>query len=76
MVLAVRTFYWHCDACALEITHAIFFYGTWLRERCEQDHDLGYHLMKRVAVVLMARLDVQLEESAQLMMGMLRVAGI
>ena len=23
-------------------TKAIFFYGTWLRESCERDHDFGY----------------------------------
>jgi CRP-like cAMP-binding protein len=36
---------------ALEPTKTIFFYGTRLREECEQDHELGYQLMKRVAAV-------------------------
>lgn len=44
-------YYLHLSARALEPTQAIFFYGTRLREQCEQDHDLGYELMKRVAEV-------------------------
>lgn len=49
-------YYWHFDARAVEPTRAIFFYGTRLRERCEDDHDLGYELIKRTAQVLMQRL--------------------
>lgn len=41
----------HLGAHAVEPTRTIFFYGTRLRERCEQDHELGYELMKRVAEV-------------------------
>ena len=47
---------WHFDARAVEETEAIFFYGTVLRARCEDDHDLGYELMLRVATVVMQRL--------------------
>jgi hypothetical protein len=32
-------------------TRTIFFYGTRLREQCEQDHEFGYQLMKRIAEV-------------------------
>ncbi len=39
----------HLSARAVEPTRTIFFYGTRLREQCEQDHELGYQLMKRVA---------------------------
>lgn len=35
---------------ALEATAAIFFHGTRLREQCEENHDLGYELMSRMAV--------------------------
>ena len=35
-------YYLHSSARALEPTKTIFFYGTRLREQCEQDHDLGY----------------------------------
>jgi len=32
------------------------FYGTWLREYSNQDHDLGYELMKRMTEVVIRRL--------------------
>ena len=41
----------HFTARALEPTTTIFFYGTRLREQCEQDHELGYQLMRRIANV-------------------------
>jgi CRP/FNR family cyclic AMP-dependent transcriptional regulator len=40
----------------LEPTTAIFFYGTQLREQCEANHDLGYELMSRMAVVMLHRI--------------------
>ena len=46
----------HLGARAVEPTRTIFFYGTRLREQCEQDHELGYELMKRVAEVTTERL--------------------
>jgi CRP/FNR family transcriptional regulator, cyclic AMP receptor protein len=49
-------YYWHFDARAVEPTTAIFFYGTRLREQCEEDHDLGYELMKRMTQVVIQRL--------------------
>jgi CRP-like cAMP-binding protein len=49
-------YYWHFDARAVEDTEAVFFYGTPLREECEADHDLGYEMVKRVARVMMERL--------------------
>jgi CRP-like cAMP-binding protein len=39
------------SAHALESTRTIFFYGTHLRKQCEQDHELGYQLMQRIAEV-------------------------
>ncbi len=48
--------YWHFDARALEPVKAISFYGTRLREQCDRDHDFGYELMKRMAAVLIQRL--------------------
>jgi CRP-like cAMP-binding protein len=47
---------WHFDALALEPTETIFLYGTPLREECETDHELGYELFKRMARVMMQRL--------------------
>lgn len=49
-------YYLHLSARALEPTKTIFFYGTRLREQCEQDHDLGYQLMKRIAEVVIQHL--------------------
>jgi CRP/FNR family cyclic AMP-dependent transcriptional regulator len=47
---------WHFAARSLTPTKAIFFYGTWLRERCDQDPRLGLELMKRVTAVIVRRL--------------------
>lgn len=41
---------------AIEPTDAIFFYGTILREYCERDPSLGYELFKRMAPVMLRRL--------------------
>jgi CRP-like cAMP-binding protein len=41
----------HFSARALEPTRTIFFYGPRLREQCEQDHEMGYQIMKRIAEV-------------------------
>jgi CRP-like cAMP-binding protein len=49
---------WHFDARALEPTTAIFVYGTRLREACEQDPAFGYELMKRMAQVVIQRLQI------------------
>jgi CRP/FNR family cyclic AMP-dependent transcriptional regulator len=49
-------YYLHQSARALEPTRTICFYGTRLREQCEQNHELGYQLMKRIAEVLIQRL--------------------
>jgi CRP-like cAMP-binding protein len=47
---------WHFDARAVETTSAIFFYGTRLRDECEEDPAFGYELMRRVAAVVIKRL--------------------
>ena len=47
---------WRFDARALEPVKAIFFYGTRLREHCEEEPLFGYELMKRVAQVAIERL--------------------
>jgi CRP-like cAMP-binding protein len=46
----------HLSARTVEPTRAIFFYGTKLRQRCEDDHDLGYEIVKRVAEAAIQRL--------------------
>lgn len=47
---------WNFTARTITPVKAVFFYGTWLRERSETDLALGYELMKRTALVLTRRL--------------------
>ena len=47
---------WNFDARAVKPTKAIIFFATTLREQCEKDPRLGYELMKRVAKVVINRL--------------------
>jgi CRP/FNR family cyclic AMP-dependent transcriptional regulator len=51
-------YYWHFGARAVEPTNAIFFYGTRLREQCDENPAFGYDLMKRVAGVVIKRLQI------------------
>jgi CRP/FNR family cyclic AMP-dependent transcriptional regulator len=46
----------HFAAKALEATRAICLDGKCLRDKCEEDHDLGYELMKRFSAVMIQRL--------------------
>lgn len=46
----------HFNARALTQVRAICFYGTRLRRQCEEDHELGFELMKRVSQVTITRL--------------------
>jgi CRP/FNR family cyclic AMP-dependent transcriptional regulator len=39
------------------LTRAIALDGKCLREKCEKDHDLGYEIMKRFAVIIAERLE-------------------
>ena len=48
---------WHFDARALRPTRALSFDGKCLREKCEEDHDLGYEILKRFANVVTERLE-------------------
>jgi CRP-like cAMP-binding protein len=49
-------YFWHFTARALEPVEAIFIYATPLRDECETDHELGYELIKRMAEVMLRRL--------------------
>ncbi len=55
-------YYWHFSAEARTPVTAIFFYGTRLRERCEEDPALGYELMKRVSEIVIHRLQQTRQE--------------
>jgi len=47
---------WHFSGRVFEPTRAIALDGKCLRAKGETDHDLGYELMKRVAQIMMERL--------------------
>ena len=53
----VPPYKWHFDARAVELTRAIALDGKCLREKCETDHDLGYEIMRRFALVIAERLE-------------------
>jgi CRP/FNR family transcriptional regulator, cyclic AMP receptor protein len=59
-------YYWHYSARAVEPTNAIFFYGTRLRQHCEEDPAFGYDLMKRVAAIVINRLQISRVQLLQL----------
>jgi CRP-like cAMP-binding protein len=48
---------WRFRAQARTVTRVIALDGRCLREKCEEDHDLGYELLKRFADVVGQRLD-------------------
>jgi len=58
-------YYWHFDARATKPTKAIFFYGTWLRENCERDHDFGYEMMMRMSAIMIERLQATRRKLAE-----------
>ncbi len=43
---------WHADALSTQLTRALALDGKCLRTKCEQDHDLGYELMTRFAILM------------------------
>ena len=49
-------YHWHFDARAVELTRAIALDGKCLRTKCEEDHNLGYELLRRFANVVMQHL--------------------
>jgi CRP/FNR family cyclic AMP-dependent transcriptional regulator len=53
----VPPYKWHFDARAIEVTRAIALDGKCLRGKCEEDHDLGYEIMKRFALITAERLE-------------------
>jgi CRP/FNR family transcriptional regulator, cyclic AMP receptor protein len=52
----VPPYRWQFDARAVELTRAIALDGQCLRGKCEEDPRLGYELMKRIAPIIVQRL--------------------
>ena len=44
-----QPYHWHLDARALDLTRVISLDVQGLMDRCNQDHDFGYELMRRYA---------------------------
>jgi len=62
---------WRFSARAVEPTRAIFFYGTWLRAQFEQHPGLADELMRRMAQLVVERLQatqLQLVEISEVAM--------
>lgn len=53
----VPPYKWHFDARAVELTRAVVLDGKCLREKCQEDTELGYELMKRIALIIAERLE-------------------
>jgi CRP-like cAMP-binding protein len=51
---------WHFDARAMELVRVIALDGKCLRLKCEEDHHLGYELLKRFAHIVTKRFDATL----------------
>jgi CRP/FNR family cyclic AMP-dependent transcriptional regulator len=52
----IPPYHWKFDARAVEDSRAIALDGQCLRRKCEEDHDLGYELLKRFAHIMEERL--------------------
>ena len=52
----VPPYYWHFDARVVEPTRAIALDGECLRKKSEDNHELGYQLLKRFFNVISSRL--------------------
>jgi CRP-like cAMP-binding protein len=52
----IPPYHWKFDARAVDETRALALDGQCLRTKCEEDHDLGYELLKRFAQIMEERL--------------------
>lgn len=59
-------YYWHFTARTTKRTKAVFFYGTRIRQLCDEDPVLGCELMKRIAAVVIERLQATRKELLEL----------
>lgn len=50
-------YHWKFHARAAQVVRAIALDGKCLRSKCEQNHDLGYDLLKRFSQIMNRRLD-------------------
>jgi CRP/FNR family transcriptional regulator, cyclic AMP receptor protein len=69
-------YYLHFDARAVTPTKTLFFYGTRLRELCEENHDLGYQLMTRFTEIIIKRLQAARRELVEHKQMLSEMSGI
>jgi CRP-like cAMP-binding protein len=48
--------HWQFDCRAVDTVQGVAFDAEWLRNQCEQDHELGYHLLRHLLAVVAGRL--------------------
>lgn len=53
----IPPYFWHFDARALELTTAVALDGVCLRNKSNENHELGYELLKRFAYIMEKRLE-------------------
>jgi CRP/FNR family cyclic AMP-dependent transcriptional regulator len=53
----VAPYHWRFECWAMDKVEGIFFDAEWLREKCEQDTELGFSLTKHLLAVLAHRLE-------------------
>jgi CRP-like cAMP-binding protein len=53
----ISPYLWHFDATVVEPVRAFVLDGRCLRRKCEEDHHLGYELLKRFASLIEQRLE-------------------
>jgi CRP/FNR family transcriptional regulator, cyclic AMP receptor protein len=53
----ISPFRWHFSGCAVADVRAVALDGECLRKKCEDDHDFGFAVLKRLAQVMEKRLD-------------------
>lgn len=51
----IPPYLWYVSVQALKPTRAIAFDGKCIRKKCEEDHHLGFELMKRLISILVVR---------------------
>jgi CRP/FNR family transcriptional regulator, cyclic AMP receptor protein len=47
---------WQFDCRAVDRVSGLVFDAAWLRKRCEEDHELGYQLLRQLVIVMGNRL--------------------
>jgi CRP-like cAMP-binding protein len=52
----VPPYRWQFDCRALDPVRGLALDAEWLRDQCEKDHELGYHLLRHLVVVIASRL--------------------